>query len=163
MHGLWTYAAPSEPGFEGRGAGAPAARGRLTPAGLLPDRAVLVGHGPVWTPAGSRHQLDLRLPDQSTAPPPLPGEPKSMIGVTAAPIQVASWFNSSPLGPTPAKGKVRILDFWGTQCAPCIAALPKIEAFWKAHQSDPLELIALTWDTPDGEIHDVPRQPSISG
>jgi thiol-disulfide isomerase/thioredoxin len=83
-----------------------------------------------------------------------------MIGKNAHPVEVASWINSAPLGSVPAQGKVRILDFWGTESAPCLAAMPKLQTFWQAHQTDPLELIALTGPLPDEEFKDFLAQHS---
>ena len=85
--------------------------------------------------------LQLRLPEHPSAPFSLPGQPLNLIGQTAPPLHVETWINSAPL-PATAANKVRIIDFWGLQCGPCLANLPKVAAFWQEHQKDDLEIIA---------------------
>ena len=85
--------------------------------------------------------LQLRLPEHPPAPFSLPEQPLNLIGQTAPPLQVETWINSTPLA-AKAGGKVRIIDFWGLQCGPCLANLPKVAAFWKEHQKNDLEIIA---------------------
>ena len=48
--------------------------------------------------------------------------------------------------PRDAKGKVLVLDFWATWCAPCKASFPKVDAIYKKHQAHGLEVIAINED-----------------
>ena len=86
--------------------------------------------------------------------PASPTTPVEMLGKNAPPIEVGTWFNSADLGATPAPGKVRILDFWGLECAPCIHGLPKVAEFWKAHQQEVLEVIAIMGFYPEEEVRE---------
>ncbi len=93
----------------------------------------------------------LQLEPEKPAPEARPVEPLDLIGKQAPDIDVETWFNSPP-HPAKAGGKVRILDFWGLQCAPCIATMPKIAKFWDSAPQDKLEIIALTGYYHDEEI-----------
>lgn len=95
----------------------------------------------------------LRLEPEKPAPKPRPEKPLELIGTRAPDIDVETWFNSPPHS-AKAGGKVRILDFWGLQCAPCIATMPKIAKFWDAAPQDKLEIIALTGYYHDDEIRE---------
>lgn len=95
----------------------------------------------------------LRLEPEKPAGKPRSEEPLDLIGTLAPDIDVETWFNSKP-HPAKAGGKVRILDFWGLECAPCIATMPKIAKFWDAAPQDKLEIIALTGYYHDDEIRE---------
>ncbi|TDU73117.1 thiol-disulfide isomerase/thioredoxin [Prosthecobacter fusiformis] len=82
------------------------------------------------------------MPDKTKTYLELPLAPVNLIGRPAAAVQVTAWLNSPALSPK-AGGKVRILDFWGMECAPCLAGFPKVQAFWKEHQHE-VEFIALS-------------------
>ncbi|WP_395737915.1 carboxypeptidase regulatory-like domain-containing protein [Prosthecobacter sp.] len=85
--------------------------------------------------------LELRLPEHPREAPSRPEQPLNMIGQVAPPLEVATWINSPALA-AKAGPKVRIIDFWGLQCGPCLAKLPKVAEFWQAHQREDLEIIA---------------------
>jgi thiol-disulfide isomerase/thioredoxin len=96
----------------------------------------------------------VQLPAETEDYAPLPLEPVNLIGKPAPEIHVETWMNTEPLA-TKAGGKVRILDFWGMECSPCIATFPKVAKFWKDHQKDGIEFIALGSDFyPEREVRE---------
>jgi len=42
------------------------------------------------------------------------------------------------------QGKVVILNFWGTWCAPCIKEIPKLNALVDKYKEEPVEFLAIT-------------------
>jgi cytochrome c biogenesis protein CcmG/thiol:disulfide interchange protein DsbE len=54
--------------------------------------------------------------------------------------------------PRDAKGKVLVLDFWATWCAPCKASFPKVDAIYKKHASQGLEVVAINEDEDPGKV-----------
>jgi thiol-disulfide isomerase/thioredoxin len=95
----------------------------------------------------------LHLKPERAESPPRPEKQRNLVGQAAPDIDVETWFNSPPHS-AKAGGKVRILDFWGLECAPCIATMPKIAKFWDNSPQDKLEIIALTGYYHDLEIRE---------
>src|SRR5262245_45304727 len=48
----------------------------------------------------------------------------AMQGKTAPPLTVTNWINSKPLKLADLKGKVVVLEFWGTWCTTCLSLVP---------------------------------------
>ena len=50
------------------------------------------------------------------------------------------------------RGKVLIVNFWATWCAPCKAEMPTLQAYFEAHKTEGLEILAISMD----ETRDLP-------
>ena len=47
------------------------------------------------------------------------------------------------------KGKVVLVNYWATWCAPCKKDMPKLDAFYRHHQGQNLEMIGISVDRPN--------------
>jgi thiol-disulfide isomerase/thioredoxin len=79
-----------------------------------------------------------------------------LIGKDAAPLQVETWVNGSPLTDADLKGKVVLLDFWAVWCGPCVATFPHLKEWNEKYADKGLVMIGLTryynyqWDEDAG-------------
>lgn len=105
--------------------------------------------------------ISLQLPESPPAPQSRPEQPLNLLGQKAPPLQTIAWIHSPALTPQPVN-KVRIIDFWGLQCGPCLAALPKVAAFWQEHQHDDLELIAYCSYAPEEVTEFLSKHPDYT-
>src|SRR5262249_25688925 len=46
----------------------------------------------------------------------------------------------------PGRGKVVVLNFWATWCAPCTAEMPTLEALWRAYRNRGLVVVGVSVD-----------------
>ncbi|MBI2316575.1 MAG: TlpA family protein disulfide reductase [Betaproteobacteria bacterium] len=47
------------------------------------------------------------------------------------------------------RGKVIVVNFWATWCKPCREEMPALDAYYRAHRAEGLELIAVSIEGPD--------------
>jgi len=140
------------------------ARGRFKIGGIMPGCTTLTiyPHG-ADTEEGREDariktgQLEERIVlSGATRLPPIPLEEPEGQGALAKPVRPVKWFNSTPYQPEKPPGVIRILDFWGTACAPCLASFPKVDQFWKeVSPGGKVELIAITGDTNPLEVEEL--------
>jgi thiol-disulfide isomerase/thioredoxin len=57
---------------------------------------------------------------------------------------VDRWFPGQPQTLADLRGKVVMLDFWATWCAPCIAAFPSLIEWHQNYKQDGLEILGVT-------------------
>ncbi len=66
------------------------------------------------------------------------------IGSTAPAISAEKWINSNPLALEKLKGKVVIIDFWATWCAPCRVVIPVLVEEYNKYKDKGLVVIGFT-------------------
>jgi thioredoxin-like negative regulator of GroEL len=52
------------------------------------------------------------------------------------------------------RGKVVLIDFWGTWCAPCVAAVPGLRAMSKRMEKSPFVLVSVSTDTDEATLRE---------
>lgn len=50
------------------------------------------------------------------------------------------------------KGKVVLVDFWGTWCAPCVAAIPSLRSMSRRMEKDPFVLLSISNDADEAAL-----------
>lgn len=78
------------------------------------------------------------------------GPSSPILGQSAPPIEATVVSGQGPASLADAAGKVVIVDFWATYCAPCRQALPSYQRIADAHSPD-VVVIAVSTDEP-GEV-----------
>ena len=63
---------------------------------------------------------------------------------TAPEINIAEWIDHKPVKLSDLRGRVVLLDFWATWCAPCLYTMPKLKTLHDRFKKDGLTVIGLT-------------------
>jgi thiol-disulfide isomerase/thioredoxin len=66
-----------------------------------------------------------------------------------APAIEAKLLDGSAFSLAGQAGKVVIVNFWATWCAPCRAEMPALDAFYRKHRDEGLVVLAISMDQPE--------------
>jgi thiol-disulfide isomerase/thioredoxin len=77
----------------------------------------------------------------------------------AAPPVTATLLDGTRFSLAEHGGKVVVINFWATWCAPCRAEMPALEAFYRKYRDSGLVILAISLDEPGdaGAVRDVMR------
>ena len=70
------------------------------------------------------------------------------VGEPAPPITVTHWLQNAPAAPNLA-GRFVLLDFWATWCAPCLRAVPRLNAWQETLAAEGLTVLSLSDEAPE--------------
>ncbi len=77
------------------------------------------------------------------------GKEKKQPNSSLAPDFTLQTLDGQEIALSKLKGKVILLDFWATWCAPCRESIPHLIQLYKANQKDGLEVIGMNMDRGD--------------
>jgi len=66
----------------------------------------------------------------------------------AAPSLILTAIDGTSIDLAKLRGKVVLVNFWATWCAPCRKEMPTLDAFYRRHRSQNFELIGISIDFP---------------
>lgn len=93
----------------------------------------------------------------ASAPAPAAVETGSLrIGARAPAIVASKWIKGEPVTAFES-GKVYIVEFWATWCAPCIAAMPHLRDVQEKFRADGVQVISVTAGDPANTLEKVER------
>jgi thiol-disulfide isomerase/thioredoxin len=74
-----------------------------------------------------------------------PKVPHALVGLAPPPLAVSGWLNADrPLDSAALRGQVVLVDFWSSDCGPCVRALPELADLYRRFRSEGLTVIGLT-------------------
>lgn len=78
--------------------------------------------------------------------------PLDLLGKPAPPI-TGTTLDGKPFNLADLRGRVVLLDFWATWCAPCVAALPTIQKTHEKYAKQPVTIVGINQDLPGRDDH----------
>ncbi len=75
-----------------------------------------------------------------------PAQPQALMDLWALNVSTP---DGSTLALSSLRGKPLLLNFWATWCPPCVEELPMIDAFWRQHGPNGMQVLALAVDRAD--------------
>jgi thiol-disulfide isomerase/thioredoxin len=85
------------------------------------------------------------------------GRPKpasAYVGKIFPPLDAAGWINTKwPLTPDDLRGKIVLVDFWASDCLPCVRAMPELIDFNKRYRDRGVRVIGLSDESGQRAVH----------
>lgn len=93
---------------------------------------------------------------------PKDGLSQVQIGQSAPSIHVDEWLDNPWLQKQDLSGKAIVLDFWFTQCAPCIYTIPHLNELAKSYENEEIVFLSITFESKEEVVPFITRKKMLS-
>jgi thiol-disulfide isomerase/thioredoxin len=140
----------------------------LTAAALLACCGLAFAQTDGMKPAADQPAKDAAPKDTDTKPAPKPKAKESdvkrlIVGDAAPALQIEKWVKGEPVTGF-EKGKVYVVEFWATWCAPCKLSMPHLTELQQQYKDKGLTIIGVAspgWRNTQTEVEDFVKEGSI--
>jgi thiol-disulfide isomerase/thioredoxin len=74
------------------------------------------------------------------------------VGATVQPFALPSAAGGKTIAPAGYRGRVLLLNFWGTWCAPCLQELPEFDRLYRRYREHGMTLVAVATDEEPAKV-----------
>ncbi len=121
--------------------------GPAKPPGTVPLTNIAEIPGPAPRPPVPGSSLDVPVPKPAPAPPTsTPGVPSSTVVGDRVEDFVLNDLNQQPFRFSQYRGKLTLLDFWGTWCPPCVESMPYLVELQRRYGPQGLQVIGIAYE-----------------
>jgi cytochrome c biogenesis protein CcmG/thiol:disulfide interchange protein DsbE len=99
--------------------------------------------------------------DKGGAGAAAPAEQHPLLGTAAPEFEIPSQTGGAPLSPQSQAGKVVIIDFWATWCAPCRESFPFYQSLVEQHGGE-VVVLAVSVDEEPAKIPDFAKETGVT-
>jgi thiol-disulfide isomerase/thioredoxin len=123
---------------------------RLTALALA---AALAHLSPPVVPGALAHHLEAAAPPAAPAAPAAPAGPRRAAERYAPAFRLET-LDGDHISLADLRGKITLLDFWATWCAPCVASVPSLKKIAAQMAGQPFTLISVSGDRNGARVRD---------
>ncbi len=134
------------------------ASGKILETMIIPQSfAMSIAFGPdgntlATAGKGAVYLWDMTTSPGETLPEPAIGQPLKLAGTTV---------DGGPLAPSVHRGKVTLVSFWATWCAPCVAEMPELRAIYDRLHDRGFEIVGVSLDEPGVNLAEFARKQDL--
>ncbi len=89
-----------------------------------------------------------------------PSAPHELLG--SVPPQADRPSLEGQLLPIPTPGKITVVDFWSSYCAPCLESIPHLDRYWRSADHDRIAFVGVSLDEDPFQVRETIQEMGVT-